>query len=52
MPIVARWAGYNDMAAKEAWEDIPGAAYFGAEMSFEEAVEKTVELVKMKRGKL
>jgi len=52
MPIVARWAGYNDIAAKEAWEDIPGAVYFGAEMSFEEAVEKTVELVKMKRGKL
>ena len=52
MPIVARWAGYNDIAAKEAWEDFPGAVYFGAEMSFEEAVEKTVELVKMKRGKL
>ncbi len=52
MPIVARWAGYNDIAAKKAWEDFPGAVYFGAEMSFEEAVEKTVELVKVKRGKL
>ena len=52
MPIIARWAGYNDVAAKEAWEDIPGAIYFGAEVSFEEAVEKTVELVKKKRGEI
>jgi len=50
IPIVARWAGYNDADAKAAWEDVPGAIYFGAEMSFEEAVEKTVELVKMKKA--
>lgn len=48
-PIVARWAGYNDIEARKAWEDYPGAVYFGAEVSFEEAVEKTVELVKTRR---
>jgi succinyl-CoA synthetase beta subunit/citryl-CoA synthetase large subunit len=50
MPIVARWAGYNDKDAKAAWEDVPGAIYFGAEMSFEEATEKVVELVKKKKA--
>ncbi len=51
VPIVARWAGYNDSLAKEAWENVPGAIYYGAEVSFEQATEKVAELVKKKMEK-
>jgi succinyl-CoA synthetase beta subunit len=50
IPIVARWAGYNDQVAKDAWKKIPGAVYYGAEMSFEEATEKVIELVKAREA--
>jgi succinyl-CoA synthetase beta subunit len=49
IPIVARWAGYNDVEAKATWEGVPGAIYYGAEMSFEEAAERVVELLKNKK---
>ena len=50
VPIVARWAGYNDKDAEAAWKNVPGAVFFGAEMSFEEATEKVVEMVKAQKA--